>query len=191
MYAKDIKVSFYNKPGVLKLVKPDPKYAPLTIKWIAKKEVTQYLGADFSKITMDDEVNHLSEMLTNEDCYSWMIKLDDRIVGNVEINGIKELSDKYGVKTGAFCTLIGEPADWGGGLGTCSKQAACNWAFEEGGFDLIEAKAYVQNVRSWGALEKIGYEYHGIEKGEVENEPVEWKVYTLKKAAWAELNWPK
>lgn len=54
---------------------------------------------------------------------------------------------------------------------------------------MIEAKAYVQNIRSWSALEKLGYHYEGIERGDVNGAPVEWKVYTLKKKDWEELNW--
>jgi RimJ/RimL family protein N-acetyltransferase len=190
MYARDIDIPAYSKTKKLRLVTPDPKYAPITIKWISQDEVTQYLGTDFSKMTIDDEVDHLKNMIDDDNRYSWMIERDGEIVGNVEINEIKELSEKYGVKTGAFCTLIGNPDDWGQGLGSYAKQAACNWAFSEGGFQLIEAKAYVQNVRSWGALEKLGYHYEGIENGEVEGAPVEWKVYTLKKADWEQLNWP-
>jgi RimJ/RimL family protein N-acetyltransferase len=142
-------------------------------------------------MTLNDEVDHLKNMVTDDDRFSWMIELDGEIVGNVEINEIKELTDKYGLKTGAFCTLIGDPANWGKGLGSCAKQAACNWAFEEGGFELIEAKAYVQNKRSWSALESLGYRYEGIQKGEVEGDPVNWKVYTLSKSLWKKLNWPK
>ena len=190
MYARDIDIPSYSKTRKLRLVKPDPKYAPTTLKWIGRKEVTQYLGADFSKMTEDDEVDHLKKMVKDDDRYSWMIERDGEIVGNVEINEIKELSKKYGVKTGAFCTLIGDPKNWGQGLGSYAKQAACNWAFAEGGFELIEAKTYVQNVRSWSALEKLGYHYEGIEKGEIDGKSVEWRIYTLKKAGWKKLNWP-
>lgn len=190
MYARDIDILSYSGERKLRLVRPDPKYAPLTIKWISQDEVTQYLGADFSKMTEADEAKHLQSMVDDNDRYSWMIERDGEIVGNVEINEIKELTEKYHVKAGAFCTLIGDPKNWGQGLGSYAKQAACNWAFSEGGFELIEAKAYVQNVRSWSALEKLGYHYEGIESDEVDGKPVEWKVYTLKKTDWEILSWP-
>lgn len=189
MYARDIDIPFYDITKKLRLIKPDPKYAPVTIQWISKDEVTKYLGADFSKMTVEGEVKHLENMVDDNDRYSWMIELDGEIVGNIEINEIKDLSQKYGVKTGAFCTLIEDPSNWGQGLGSSAKKAASNWAFSEGGFEMIEAKAYVQNVRSWSALEKLGYHYEGIERGDVNGAPVEWKVYTLKKKDWEELNW--
>lgn len=189
MYARDIDIPSYDKIKRLCLVKPNPKYTPITMQWISKDEVTKYLGADFSKMTIEDEVKHLEGMVDDGDCYSWMIELDGNIVGNIEINEIKELSQKYGVKAGAFCTLIGDPSSWGQGLGSSAKKAASNWAFSEGDFELIEAKAYVQNMRSWSALEKLGYHYEGNEKGDIDGSPVEWKVYTLKKKDWQELCW--
>lgn len=190
MYTRDIDITFYRNTSKLRLVRPDPTFASTTIRWIGQQDVTKYLGADFSGMTVEDEVNHLNTMLTDPNCFSWMIELDGEIVGNVEINEINELTDKYGVKAGAFCTLIGDKSNWGKGLGSCSKQAACNWAFKEGAFELIEAKAYVRNYRSWSALEKLGYKYHGVEDGEVEGQPVQWKVYTLDKAQWQKLDWP-
>lgn len=147
------------------------------------------MGVDFSQMTEEDEVQHLRNMVDDDNRYSWMIERDGEIVGNVEINEIKELSQKYGVKAGAFCTLIGDPRNWGQGLGSYAKQAACNWAFSEGNFEIIEAKAYVQNIRSWSALEKLGYRYMGVEESKVADKLVKWKVYTLAKADRERLNW--
>ena len=161
------------------------------MQWIRRPEVTQYLGADFSHMTEEDEVAHLQNMLDDDDRYSWMIERNGEIVGNIEINDIRKLSHKYGVTAGAFCTLIGDPKNWGQGLGSSAKQAACNWAFSEGGFARIEAKAYVQNIRSWSALERLGYRYAGIEQGEVAGEAVKGRVYTLARADWEELDWAK
>ena len=46
----------------------------------------------------------------------------------------------------------------------------------------------MQNIRSWSALERLGYRYAGIEQGEVAGKPVAWKVYTLARADWKELD---
>lgn len=191
MYTHTIAIPSFSKTQTLRLVKPSPAYAPITIQWIHRPEVTLYLGADFSQMTEEDEVAHLQNMLDDDDRYSWMIERNGEIVGNIEINDIRKLSRKYGVTAGAFCTLIGDPKNWGQGLGSSAKQAACNWAFSEGGFAIIEAKAYVQNIRSWSALEELGYRYAGIEQGKAAGKPVVWKVYTLAKADWEELSWAK
>lgn len=188
MYTRTLTLPSYNQTQTLRLVAPNPAYAPITIQWIHRPEVTQYLGADFSQMTEEDEVAHLQNMLDDDDRYSWMIERDGEIVGNIEINDIRKLSHKYGVTAGAFCTLIGDPKNWGQGLGSYAKQAACNWAFSEGGFAMIEAKAYVQNIRSWSALEELGYRYMGIEQGEAAGKPVVWKVYMLARADWEELD---
>lgn len=191
MYTHTITIPSSSQTQTLCLVKPSPAYAPITIQWIHRPEVTQYLGADFSQMTEEDEVAHLQNMLDDDDRYSWMIERDGEIVGNIELNEIRKLSHKYGVTAGAFCTLIGDPKNWGQGLGSSAKQAVCNWAFSEGGFEIIEAKAYVQNIRSWSALERLGYQYAGIEQGEVAGEAVKWRVYTLVRADWEELSWAK
>ena len=189
MYTHTITIPSSSQTQTLRLVAPSPAYAPITIQWIHRPEVTQYLGADFSQMTEEDEVAHLQNMLDDDDRYSWMIERNGEIVGNIEINDIRKLSHKYGVTAGAFCTLIGDPKNWGQGLGSSAKQAACNWAFSEGGFEIIEAKAYMQNVHSWNALERLGYRYTGIEQGEVAGEAVKWRVYTLLKADWEGLIW--
>ena len=43
-------------------------------------------------MTVEDEVKHLENMVDDDDRYSWMIELDGEIVGNIEINEIKDLS---------------------------------------------------------------------------------------------------
>lgn len=191
MYTRTIAIPSSSKTQTLRLVKPSPAYAPITTAWIHRPEVTQYLGADFSQMTEEDEVAHLQNMLDDDDRYSWMIERNGEIVGNIEINEIRKLSHKYGVTAGAFCTLIGNPKNWGQGLGSSAKQAACNWAFSEGGFAIIEAKAYMQNVHSWNTLERLGYRYAGIEQGEVAGKAVKWRVYTLARADWRQLDWAK
>ena len=140
MYTRTIAIPSSSKTQTLRLVKPSPAYAPITMQWIHRPEVTQYLGADFSQMTEEDEVAYLQNMLDDDDRYSWMIECNGEIVGNIEINDIRKLSHKYGVAAGAFCTLIGDPKNWGQGLGSSAKQAACNWAFSEGGFAIIEER---------------------------------------------------
>jgi RimJ/RimL family protein N-acetyltransferase len=189
MFAKEIAVRSYSDTKKLALVRPDSSHSLVSINWIVNNSVTQYLGADFSDMTVDDEVEHLAGMITNEDCYSWMIELDGEIVGNIELNEIKETTDKRGAKAAALCTLIGSPKNWGQGLGVYAKHGACNWAFTEGGFELIVAKAYLENERSWKSLEKLGFDFEGIEADEINGRSVQWKVYVLRKSDWEELDW--
>ena len=93
MYSRDI--DKYSSSHILKLVRPKKEYAKTTFKWISRPEVTKYLGEDFSKTTYENEVEHLEGISTDKDCFSWMIELDSRIVGNVEINQIKKKTQKY------------------------------------------------------------------------------------------------
>ena len=53
--------------------------------------MAQYLSADFSHMTEEDEVQHLRNTVDDNNRCGWMIERDGEIVGNVEINEIKEL----------------------------------------------------------------------------------------------------
>lgn len=166
---------------------PTPLFAATTIGWIRDPDVTRYLGADFSAATEETERQHLERMLVDEDCYSWMIEHDGRIVGNVELNGIAALSRKYAVRAAGLCIVIGDPRDWGLGLATRSVQAVCAWALASGGFDLVEGKAHARNERSWRALARLGFRDRGVEAGELDGSRIEWRVLALARNDWAEL----
>jgi RimJ/RimL family protein N-acetyltransferase len=181
MYSRDIDIPHYDPTKKLRLISPSPDYAPITLQWIRRPNVTRYLGADFAGMTLDKEREHINDILADDDRFSWMIERDGEIVGTIEINEIKSLSKKYGVRAGAFCTLIGDPKNWRQGLGSHAKIAASNWAFAEGGFGVIEAKAYIENVASWRGLEKLGYHFDGIDHAIVDDAPITWKVYSLTK----------
>lgn len=81
MYTHTITLPSSSQTQTLRLVAPSPAYAPITMAWIRRPEVTQYLGADFSQMTEEDEVAHLQNMLDDDDRYSWMIERDGEIVG--------------------------------------------------------------------------------------------------------------
>ena len=61
MYTRTITIPSYSQTQTLRLVAPSPAYAPITMAWIRRPEVTQYLGADFSQMTEEDEVTHLQK----------------------------------------------------------------------------------------------------------------------------------
>ena len=73
-------------------------------------------------------------MLDDDDRYSWMIERNGEIVGNIEINDIRKLSPQIRRHSGGILYT-----DWAirktgvKALGVLTKQAACNWAFSDGG----------------------------------------------------------
>lgn len=169
--------------GKLRLLKPDLKYAELSLKWISNPEVVQYMGADFSNPSLEGEQKRLQEILENKDEYNWMIELDDKIIGNAGINSIAEVSKKFGVKAGYPAILIGDKNHWHKGIGYHVMKTILNWAFQEANFEVIAARVFPENTASIKNLEKLGFKEDGTEpyEGLVNDKPNVWGKYKLSK----------
>jgi RimJ/RimL family protein N-acetyltransferase len=145
------------------------------------------MGADFSSVSLATEEKRIHDQLNDPNALSWMIELDGRVIGNIELNSIKETSSTYGVKAGRFSTLIGDKSHWGKRIAPNAKRAVMQWAFGEGGFELIVGKVISENQRSWRSLERLGFELRNTESKELDGTTREWRVYVMAKKHWARL----
>lgn len=183
MFTSELIVKDYPN-GTLHLTKPSLDQAALSLKWLQDPEVGQFMGADFSQVSMKTEEDRIRELLNDEDRISWMIELGGVVIGNIEINSIAKTSAQYAVKAGKFSTLIGDKAQWGKGIAPAAKRTVMDWAFNEGGFEMLVGKVLAQNTRSFRSIERLGFDYRGTEN-EVENgDTTQWKVYTMTKQRW-------
>jgi RimJ/RimL family protein N-acetyltransferase len=183
MFARELDVSDYPH-GDLRLVKPSVESAPLSLRWLRDPEVGQYMGADFSDVSIATEEKRVKDILSGNDVYGWSIELNGEVIGAVEINSIKESTQEYGVKTGNFSILIGDKSHWGKQIAPFAKMAIMSWAFNEGGFEQLIGKALTANERSWRSLERLGYKLQKTKPDVVNGLPAEWKVYMMTKADW-------
>ncbi len=187
MFAKTLDVSDYLN-GKLRLVKPSLEYASLSLKWLRDPEIGQYMGADFSNVSLETEERRIQDILSSEDTYGWMIELDGQVIGAIEINRIKKSSEEYGVKAGNFSTLIGDKQQWGKRIATFAKRAVMSWGFSDGGFELFVGKALSNNKRSWRSLERLGFEFKGTKIEDLYGRPVEWKIYVMDKVHYLDFD---
>ncbi len=169
--------------GQLKLVKPSIKNAEKSLSWVSNPEVSQYMGVDFSGVSIDTERKRISELIEGNDVISWAIQLNDEVIGNIEINSVEETSVAYDMRAGRSSTIIGEPKHWGKRIAQFAKAAVMDWAFDEGGFELIVAKVLPANVRSCRSLERSGFEPHGDNSVGGHK----WRIYLMSKQHWVEL----
>jgi RimJ/RimL family protein N-acetyltransferase len=185
MFAKVLEADYSR--GKLRLVKPALEYAGLSLVWVSDEEVGRYMGADFSDVSTQTEEKRIRDILGGDDTYGWMIELDGRVIGAIEVNSIRERSEEYGLKAGNFAALIGEKDQWGKGIGSAAERAVMDWGFAEGGFGLFVGRALVINERSWRGLERLGFEFSGLKPDILDGKPVEWRVYTMKKGNWEKM----
>ncbi len=186
MFAQTLSAPDYPH-GSLRLTKPDLKHAPLSLGWLNDPEVGQYMGADFSNVSINTEERRIRDILAGEDAIGWMIELDGNVIGAIEINRIKELSEEYGIKAGNFSTLIGSKEHWGKRIAPYAKRAVMDWGFSEGEFELFIGKALADNERSWRSLEHLGFEFRNVKPETLHGQAVEWRVYGMTKAHWQSL----
>lgn len=184
----EIEVKSYTK-GNLRLVEPKIEYAKISLSWTSNKEVVQYMGANFSNPTLSKEIERLQKIIKSTDEYSWMIELDGKIIGNVEIHDIKEKSNEARAKAAMYTILIGNKQNWGQGIGRNVTKAVLDWAFNRGGFEVIFAQALEQNIGSLKTLTGEGFEKIGTEPCEtlIDGKQYTWQKFKLTKEAFNKI----
>lgn len=170
----------------LRLIEPDLGHAPHSLRWLSDERVGRYMGADFSDVAPEREERRIREIRDNLDERNWMIEWRGAVIGNTSLNAIEETTRKLGVRAGTLAVLIGERSHWGKGIGPAVCAAVTDWAFREGGFAAVAARALVQNAASIRMLEKAGFRVCGTEiDGEAEGKPAEWLLFRLDAASGA------
>ena len=179
---RELELPSYEK-GKLRLVEPKIEYAHIGLKWITDVEAVQYMGADFSEPSIEKELERMKKIIASVDEYNWAIELDGEIIGNVALNDITEKSTETGLKTGNFAILIGDKQHWGKGIGQSVTRAVLDWAFQQGGFEIIVARALEPNTGSIKTLTKLGFEKTGTEPydGLVNGQRTNWVNFKISK----------
>lgn len=167
----------------VRLLLPELKYARPSLEWVSDKDVGQFMGADFSDVSLAGEEKRLVDILHDKDSYNWIIEVDGKAVGNININEIEVTTKEFGVKAGNLNYLLGDKTLWGKGLTTAIAKKVLNWAFNKGGFEVIKSRAIPQNVASLAVLKKLGFEEYKKEEydGPDIGEPTEYIAHKLYK----------
>ncbi len=173
----------------LKLMTPSIGYAKASLAWVSDKEVGQYMGTDFSNISLEGEEKRLEEIVKNVDAYNWIIECDGKAIGNVNISDIGQASDEFGLKSGKLNYIIGYKNLWGKGIATVVAKTVLKWAFTKSGFEVVKTRVVPQNKSSQAVLKKLGFIEYGKEEYDGPNfgEPTWYIIYKLTKNGWAKL----
>ena len=137
-----------------RLIEPDLQHASESLSWVGNLDVVQFMGADFPSPTIEGEYERLQKILSSTDEYSWMIECDGVVIGNVCINDIAETTQKCGTHSGNLTVLIGDKKYWQKGIGSKACAAVLEWAFTDGGFKVMTARALQENTASIKMLQK-------------------------------------
>jgi [ribosomal protein S5]-alanine N-acetyltransferase len=169
------------KVGRLQLVEPAMRHAPASFEWVSDPVVIRLMGAETFTPSLAGEEERIRKILADEEAYHWIIEVEGRAVGNINLHDITETSQRFKVKAATFAILLGDQRMWGKGVGTAATQAVLDWAFRQAGFGLIAARALTQNLGSIRLLEKSGFVFVGTEPydGPDLGEPALWQNYEI------------
>ncbi|MFC4456482.1 GNAT family protein [Deinococcus sonorensis] len=108
----------------------------------------------------------------------------DQLIGYTDLAGLTPETAEYGI-------ALGDPAQWGQGLGTWAGQLMLQHAFEGLQLDTLSAEALASNLRSQGMLRRLGFVPSGLGTPELHNsQPVPVLRYRLTRAGWLARNPP-
>ncbi|MBE6487883.1 MAG: GNAT family N-acetyltransferase [Methanosphaera stadtmanae] len=99
---------------------------------------------------------NLKEYKTNPKFYSWVITLDDNIIGSVAIFNVDDDND-----SGELGYSLGSKW-WSNGYMTEATNAVLNYSFNEIGFNRIYASCHEENIASKKVMEKLSMTYEGL-----------------------------
>jgi RimJ/RimL family protein N-acetyltransferase len=173
--------------GKLRLIKPSLAFAPVSLQWLRDPEVGQYMGADFSDVSIETEEQRIRNIQGGENTFGWMIELNGEVIGAIEVNQVEELSSEYMTKAGGLSILIGDKQCWGKRIATYAESAVLDWAFARGGFEVIVGAALVENDRSWRSLERLEFTFQRLRPDTLNGRTMTWRVYTMTRAQWQSL----
>ncbi|MEI8230316.1 MAG: GNAT family N-acetyltransferase [Candidatus Peregrinibacteria bacterium] len=167
--------------GSLKLVEHSLDFAQASLDWVTESQVGQFMGADFSNVNIQTEIDRIKEILANANAYEWVILLDDQPIGAISINGIREETEKQFCKAGNLTFLIGYAEHRKKGIASAVIRQILHWAFEEAEFHMITARVLQENSASQRTLLRLGFEEYGTEpyEGLVNGQKRVWLKYRV------------
>jgi RimJ/RimL family protein N-acetyltransferase len=181
----ELDVTYSDTSIHIRLIEPDLSHAHQSLAWLQQRDIGQYMGTDFSKVSMDTEVERLQDIINTTDEYNWMIEVNGQVVGNVNISDIDLRTKTDSCRSGSMTILIGDRESWGKGIGQSVNSAVIDWAFHEAGFDRLHAQVLIQNLRSIKSFTALGFKQTGVTEEKADDGTIEhWNQYFLTKEQW-------
>ena len=140
------------------LAPSQPEHLPNFCQWFADPDVTRFI-LRVAPPTLKQDGEWLERIGRSETHVEWAILVGDRHVG---ATGLHEIH--WQIRHAKSGLLIGEKDCWGRGYATEAMRLRTAYAFEQLGLEKVWTTAYVENVASRRALERVGYREVGVHR---------------------------
>ncbi len=128
------------------------------VAWMNDSEITQYLESRWTAQTIDTITAFVRAMSDSPSNFLFGIFLNatNKHIGNIKIGNINQIH-----RYGDVGLIIGDRASWGKGLASEAISLVTKYGFEELNLHKLFAGMYEQNVGSYKAFLKAGYQDAG------------------------------
>ncbi len=142
------------------LVQPDvERDAPIAVKWLEGdigRNTLKLMGNDDDHnkpSTLEEERERIQGFLDSDDQLTWMIRLQDNIVGAVWV----DLHESEYLPAPSVHIMIGDPDARGHGVGSNTISSVIDYMKQTGEYNTLYSRHLTINERAAGLLEEVGF----------------------------------
>ena len=122
-----------------------------SVKWRNDPEVFKYTGNTYSHvITIDNELEWIRNVMSNQNEYRCAILADGIYVGNIYLTDIKDGDAEYHI-------FIGERSHWGKGIARLASEQIIEYGFTQLQLNCINLRVKVANKRACSLYQALGF----------------------------------
>jgi len=168
---------------------PEAQDVPLFTKWVNDPQVRRFLLVGRFPLTTTAEQGFVSAHSgasspvgpRSDVALTFGFKGQQQAIGNTGLHGIDWVnrSCEWGI-------LIGDPANWGKGLGREVAAAMLEYAFKTINLNRVQLRAYMANVGGIKAYKAAGFVHEGIARqaGSLDGQPADMVLMSVLRADW-------
>lgn len=139
-------------------------------------------NSEYQRLAMADRAQQYSkdnikkwlekeELSENEVFFMIQTLGDDRIIGNINLEGFRNSNNN------AFVGIsIGDPKEWGKGFGTDAMSIILNYGFNVLNLHRISLNVFEYNPRAIRSYEKVGFKYEGTQRKWLNRDGKRWDL---------------
>ncbi|TAE30391.1 MAG: N-acetyltransferase [Candidatus Kapaibacterium sp.] len=128
------------------------------VSWMNDSEITQYLESRWSAYTLETVRAFVKAMCDSpkDFLFGMFLNATNQHIGNIKIGNVNAIH-----RYGDVGLIIGDKASWGKGIASEAISLVTQYGFEELNLHKLIAGMYEQNVGSYKAFLKSGYQDAG------------------------------
>lgn len=133
----------------LRYLKPEDAYT--SVVWRNNPKIWELtLNSPNKKITIEDELNWINKVITENDSNRFAILFNNKYVGNIQLTNINNNESNFGI-------FIGETDYWSRGIAKKATLLIIEFAFVKLKINKVKLRVKVEHIIAYNLYLKIGF----------------------------------